>query len=76
VKLLVESEPEEENFLSDQHLACLISTVAASGTVLYHRVPTPSPLPLRVAKAGTNRLNKEITPLLPTGIGEQYSQTI
>ncbi len=43
VKLLVESEPEEENFLSDQHLACLISTVAASGTVLYHRVPTPSP---------------------------------
>jgi hypothetical protein len=43
VKLLVESEPEEENFLSDQHLACLISTVAASGTVLYHRVPTPLP---------------------------------
>ncbi len=35
VKLLVESEPEEENFLSDQHLACLISTVAASGTVFY-----------------------------------------
>jgi hypothetical protein len=47
VKLLVESEPEEENFLSDQHLACLISTVAASGIVLYNRVPTPSPIPSR-----------------------------
>jgi hypothetical protein len=35
-----------------------------------------SPLPLLVAKAGSNHLNKEITPLLPTRIGEQYSQTI
>ena len=31
VKLLVECDPEEENFLADQHLACLISTVAATG---------------------------------------------
>ncbi len=36
---------------------------------------TPPP-PLRVAKAGRNHLNEEITPLLPTGIGERYSQTI
>jgi hypothetical protein len=43
VKLLVESEPEEENFLSDQHLACLISTVAASGTVLYPQGADPLP---------------------------------
>ncbi len=41
-----------------------------------HRVRTPSPFPLLVAKAGRNLLNEEITPLLPTGIGEQYSQTI
>ncbi len=34
-----------------------------------HRVPTPPPLPLRVGKAGRNNLSKEITPLLPTGIG-------
>ncbi len=33
---------------------------AQSGT--YHRVPTPSPLPLRVAKAGRNHLNEEIPP--------------
>jgi hypothetical protein len=39
-------------------------------------VPAPSPLPLRVAKAGKNHLNEEITPILPTGIGERFSQTI
>jgi hypothetical protein len=33
------------------------------------RVPSPPPLPLRVAKAGRNNLNEEIPPLLPTGIG-------
>jgi hypothetical protein len=39
--------------------------------------PPPTPLPLRVAKAGRNNLNNTITPLLlPTGIGELYSQTI
>jgi hypothetical protein len=27
-------------------------------------------------KAGRNHLNEEITPLLPTGIGERFSQTI
>jgi hypothetical protein len=35
-----------------------------------HRVLTLSPLSLRVAKAGRNYLNEEITPLLPTGVGE------
>ncbi len=39
-----------------------------------HRVLTLSPLPLRVAKAGRNHLDEEITPLLTTGIGERYSQ--
>jgi hypothetical protein len=34
----------------------------------------PPPLPLLVAKAGRNHLNEEITPPLPTGIGEQYSR--
>jgi hypothetical protein len=37
---------------------------------------TPPPVPVRVAKTGKNHLNEEITPLLPTGIGERYSQTI
>ncbi len=41
-----------------------------------HRVLTSSPLPLCVAKADRNHLNKEITPLLPTGKGERYGQTI
>ncbi len=32
---------------------------------------------LRVAKGGRNNLKEEITPsLLPTGIGERYSQTL
>jgi hypothetical protein len=36
-----------------------------------HRAPTLSLLPLRMPKAGKNHLlNEEITPLLPTGIGE------
>jgi hypothetical protein len=39
-----------------------------------HRAPTHPPLPLRVAKK--NPLNEEINPLLPTGIGERFSQTI
>ncbi len=43
---------------------------------LYHRVPTLLPLPIHVEKAGRNHLNEEITPLLPTGIGERCSQTI
>jgi hypothetical protein len=40
------------------------------------RLPPPPPPPLRVAKTGENNLNEEITPLLPTGIGERFSQTI
>jgi hypothetical protein len=41
-----------------------------------HRAPTPSPPPLRLAKTGKNHLNEEITPLLPTGIGERFSQPV
>jgi hypothetical protein len=40
-----------------------------------HRAPTPPP-PLRVAKTGKNHLNDINHPLLPTGIGERFSQTI
>ncbi len=36
----------------------------------------PPPLLQHVAAAGKNNLNEEITPLLPTGIGERYCQTI
>jgi hypothetical protein len=41
-----------------------------------HRVPTPPPVPLHVATANKNHLNEEIVPLLPTEIGEGYSQII
>jgi hypothetical protein len=34
-------------------------------TYINHRVPTPSPLPLRVVKAGRNYLNEEILPPSP-----------
>jgi hypothetical protein len=37
--------------------------------------PLPPP-PLHAGTAGRNPLNEEITPLLPTGIGERYCQTI
>jgi hypothetical protein len=39
--------------------------------------PLPPPLPLHIVTAGKNQLNEEIgqiTPLLPTGIGERCSQ--
>jgi hypothetical protein len=46
-------------------------------TVRIHRVPTlPHLLSLLVGAAGKNNLNAEITPLLPTGIGDRYCQTI
>jgi hypothetical protein len=54
---------------------------AATGPVAIvswpHRVPShPPPLPLHVT-AGKNHLNpEEITPLISTGIGERFSQTI
>jgi hypothetical protein len=41
-----------------------------------HRVPTPPPLPLHVATEGKNHLNEEITPLLPTLIGERNYLTV
>ncbi len=34
------------------------------------------PTPLRVEKTDKNHLDKEMTPLLPTGIGETFSRTI
>ncbi len=36
----------------------------------------PHPLSSARGKAGRNHLNEEITPLLLTGIGERFSQTI
>jgi hypothetical protein len=43
---------------------------------LQHRAPTPYPLLLRVVESKNHFLNEEITPLLPTEIGERFSQTI
>ncbi len=42
---------------------------------LIHRVPTPTLPSSTRGKAGGNHLNEEITPLLPTWIGEWYSKT-
>ncbi len=36
---------------------------------------SPPPSSTR-GKAGRNHLNEEITPLIPIGIGERYSQTV
>ncbi len=44
--------------------------------VFPHRVLTPLPPPIRIAMAGKNHLNEEITPLLFTGIGERFRQTL
>jgi hypothetical protein len=41
-------------------------------TTYRHTARIPSPLPLCVAKTGSNYLNEEFTPLLPTGIGERF----
>jgi hypothetical protein len=35
-----------------------------------------NPPPSTRGKAGRSHLNEEITPFLPTGIGERFSQTI
>jgi hypothetical protein len=51
-------------------------SIPAHLAIRNHRVPTPSPLSLVVAQAGRNHLKEEITPGLPTGVGERYSQTI
>ncbi len=45
------------------------------GVTTGRRFPFPF-LYLCVAKTGKNQLNEEITPLLPTGIGERFSQNI
>jgi hypothetical protein len=44
-------------------------------SVVVQRVPTPTPPFSTRGKAGKNHLNGEITPLLPTGIGERFRQT-
>jgi hypothetical protein len=45
--------------------------------LLYPQGADSLPPPLRVAKTGKNQLNVEIgTPLLPTWIGDRFSQTI
>ncbi len=49
--------------------------------VCYSKQPLPTgcrplPLPLHIATAGKNHLNADITPLLPSGIGARYCQTI
>ncbi len=41
-----------------------------------HRVPTSNPPSSTRGKAGKNHLTEEITPLLPTGIGEPFRQNI
>ncbi len=41
-------------------------------TTYTHTARISSPLPLCVAKTGSNHLNEEFTPLLPTGIGERF----
>jgi hypothetical protein len=41
-----------------------------------HRVPTPSPHSSTAGKADRNHLNEKITPILPTGIIERFSETI
>ncbi len=43
------------------------------GAVLKPQGADPHPLSSTPGKAGRNHLNKKITPLLPTGIGERYS---
>ncbi len=66
---------EDESVQEHDRLA--VRTKIRSGGRLYleYRVPNPTPSSTR-EKAGRNHLNEEITPLLPTGIGERFSQTI
>ncbi len=45
-------------------------------SVCMSRSQGADPPPSMRGKAGRNYWNEEITPLLPTGIGEQFSQTI
>ncbi len=52
------------------------SAVHIFGSLPIPQGADPLPLPLHVAKAGRNNLKEEITPLLPTWIGERCSQTI
>ena len=57
----------------------LVYSIDTQSTVItyIHRMPTPAPfLYVHVEKAGKNHLNEEITPFLPTRIGEQYCKTI
>ncbi len=46
--------------------------ICVSNTYKDHTARIRSPLPLCVAKTGSNDLNEDFTPLLPTGIGERF----
>jgi hypothetical protein len=48
------------------------SSIPEGGGGISHTARIPSPLPLCVAKTGSNHLNEEFTLLLPTGIGERF----
>ncbi len=45
-------------------------------TSIRHWAPTPPPPSPTQGKAGRSHLSEEVTPLLPTGLGERFSQTI
>ena len=48
------------------------SAVWYGNSWLFHTARIRSPLPLCVAKTGSNHLNEEFTSPLPTGIGERF----
>jgi hypothetical protein len=71
--------PTAHQDISEQVTGLQLESTSATGRRMrtIHRAQTHSPLPLRVATTtGKNHLKEEITPLLPTGIGERFSQTI
>jgi hypothetical protein len=45
-------------------------------TILFAQGADPVPTSSTITKAGRNHFNEEITPLLPTVIGERYCKTI
>jgi hypothetical protein len=67
-----EEQEEEERQMVEQIQHQELSEVSLSGS----QSADPHPPPPLYTKAGRNNLNEEINPLLPTGIGEGYSQTI
>ncbi len=55
---------------------CVYQLIEAGWGDVWVGAQGADPPPLHVETAGKNHLNEEITPLLPTGIGERYCQTI